>query len=161
MTAYTLRPAVEEDYDFLYTLNRTALRVYVEPIWGWHEEWQQEYFRRKYNPQARQIIQVGGVDAGVVVVERRADEVYLALIELLPAFQGRGIGTAVVEALKRSAHAAGQPVTLHVLRTNTPARRLYERLGFSVVAEEEARLQMRCSPPIAGSRTEQPGMAGR
>lgn len=146
---YTLRPATAADYDFLYDLHRTTMRPYIEAIWGWHEDWQEEYFRKKFVPLTRRIIQVDGTDAGVVVVEQRPDELYLALIELLPVYQGRGIGTAIVNGLKATAHAAGQPLTLHVLRSNGPARRLYERLGFGLVADEGERYLMVC-PPASG-----------
>lgn len=140
--AYTLRPATPADFDFLFALHRAAMRAYIEPIWGWHEDWQLEYFREKYDSRQRQIIQVEGQDAGVLVVERRADELYLGLIELLLAFQGRGIGTAIIRGLIAQARAEGRPLGLHVLRTNAPARRLYERLGLRVVGEEPNRYRM-------------------
>jgi len=140
--AYTLRPATPADFDFLFALHRAAMRAYIEPIWGWHEDWQLEYFREKYDSRQRQIIQVEGQDVGVLVVERRADELYLGLIELLPAFQGRGIGTAIIRGLIAQARAEGRPLGLHVLRTNAPARRLYERLGLRVVGEEPNRYRM-------------------
>ncbi len=141
-TAYSLRPATEEDYDFLFALHRAAMRDYIETIWGWHDDWQQEYFRRKFDPLPRQVIQYEGHDAGVVVVEHRPDEIYLSLIELSPEFQRRGIGTQVINDIKAAAHDAGLPMTLHVLRTNDPARRLYERLGFRVIGVEEDRLHL-------------------
>lgn len=140
--AYTLRPATPADFDFLFALHRAAMRAYIEPIWGWHEDWQLEYFHEKYDSRQRQIIQVEGQDAGVLVVERHADELYLGLIELLPAFQGRGIGAAIIRGLIAQARAEGRPLELHVLRTNAPARRLYERLGLRVVAEEPNRYRM-------------------
>ena len=146
MTTYTLRPATDDDFAFLFGLHRAAMGQYIETIWGWHDDWQEEYFRRKFDPSARQVIQVEGRDAGVVVVEQRPDEVYLSLIELLPEFQQRGIGTQIVNDIKATAHNAGLPVTLHVLRTNEQARRLYERLGFQVIGDEEVRLHMICEP---------------
>ncbi len=141
-TAYTLRPATPADLDFLFALHRAAMRAYIEPIWGWHEDWQLEYYREKYDSRQRQIIQVEGQDAGVLVVERHADELYLGLIELLPAFQGRGVGAAIIRGLIAQARAEGRPLGLHVLRTNAPARRLYERLGLRVVSEEPNRYRM-------------------
>ncbi len=141
-TAYSLRPATPEDYDFLFALHRAAMRPYIETIWGWHDDWQQEYFRRKFDPQPRQIIQVEGRDVGVLVVEARPDELYLSLIELLPAYQGQGIGAAIVQALLARAQANGVPLTLHVLKSNEPARRLYERLGLRIVSEEKVRYRM-------------------
>jgi ribosomal protein S18 acetylase RimI-like enzyme len=147
---YSLRPAVDTDYDFLYNLNRTTLREYIEPLWGWHEEWQREYFRAKFDAAARQIIVVDGRDAGVLVIEDRPEEIYLGLIELLPEIQGRGIGTDIINRLKAQASQSNRPLTLHVLKSNQPARRLYERLGFQVAGEEENRFRMIC--PAGGKR---------
>lgn len=144
MTAYSLRQAVDADYDFLYDLNRLTLREYIEPLWGWHEEWQEDYFRAKFDAAARQIVMVDGQDAGVIVVEERPEELYLGLIELLPEVQGQGIGTTLINRLKAQAHQTNRPLALHVLKTNQPARRLYERLGFQVVEEEENRFRMSC-----------------
>lgn len=143
---FTLRAATEGDYDFLFALHCAAIREYVEPIWGWHEEWQAEYFRRKFNPHDRQVIVVNGHDAGVLIVEERPAEQYLALIELLPEYQGRGIGTAVITGLLAQARARAVPVTLDVLETNRPAQRLYERLGFRPAGQREYRLRMTWTP---------------
>ena len=140
--AHSYRLATNDDYDFLYALHVVAMRAYVEPLWGWEETWQQEYFARKFDPRRYQIIQVEGQDAGVVVVELRENKFYIALIELLPDFQGRGIGTAVISELSIQAQANNLPMMLHVLKSNDPARRLYEKLGFVVVGEEEHRFKM-------------------
>ncbi|HEX6939117.1 MAG TPA: GNAT family N-acetyltransferase, partial [Longimicrobiales bacterium] len=55
-------------------------------------------------------------------------------IALLPEHRGRGIGTALLEALIAEADAAGKPVSIHVEQYN-PARRLYARLGFREVED--------------------------
>ncbi len=143
---YTLRPATDDDFDFLFALHRSAMREYIDAIWGWHDGWQAEYFLKKFDPSTRQIIVIDGVDAGVLVVEERPDGVYVGLIELLPTYQGRGVGTAIISGLLTDAHRRGLTLSLHVLRTNHPARRLYERLGLRVVAEEAHRYRM-IAPP--------------
>ena len=143
---YTLRPATDNDFDFLFALHRSAMREYIDAIWGWHEGWQAEYFQKKFDPSTRQIIVVDGGDAGVLVVEARPGVVYVGLIELLPAYQGRGVGTAIITGLLTGAHSRGLPLSLHVLRTNHPARRLYERLGLGVVEEEAHRYRMSAPP---------------
>ena len=55
----------------------------------------------------------------------------------MPEYQGRGTGTAIILDLIAQARALQLPVTLHVLDVN-PARSLYERLGFRIVAEVDA-----------------------
>jgi ribosomal protein S18 acetylase RimI-like enzyme len=62
---------------------------------------------------------------------------FLAYVAILPAFQGRGVGTAIVRDLVEEARAQDLPVTLQVLKENPGARRLYERLGFAVTGENE------------------------
>lgn len=146
MTTYTLRPATDHDFDFLFGLHQAAMGQYIESIWGWHDDWQREYFRRKFNAPQRQIIQIAGQDAGVLVVEARPDELYLNLIELLPKYQAQGVGSAIVGSLLAQARATGVPLTLHVLKSNEPARRLYERLGLRVVEEEEVRYRLSSRP---------------
>lgn len=143
---YSLRPTSDDDFNFLFDLHRAAMREYIEPIWSWHEDWQAEYFRKKFDPANRWIVVIDSEDAGVVVVERRADILYLSLIELLPKYQGRGIGSEILEELKAEAFRRDLPLALHVLETNEPARRLYERLGFQIVSQEPFRYYMVCSP---------------
>lgn len=143
---YTLRQATWENFNFLFALHRAAMREYIDPIWGWHEDWQAEYFLRKFDPTNRKIIVVDGEDAGSVVLENRPGILYLSLIELMPQFQGRGIGTSIIEELKGEAFGAGLLLALHVLETNNPARRLYEKLGFRTVSHESYRYYMVCTP---------------
>lgn len=146
MPMYSLRQAADDDYTFLYQLHLAAMKEYVKATWGWNEKWQREYFERNFDPHNRQIIQIDGQDIGVISVEQRIEERHIALIEILPAFQGRGIGTSIICHQIKTAHATKLPVTLQVLKTNTPARRLYERLRFTVVQDDGIRCKMICPP---------------
>lgn len=143
---YSLRQGVDADYAFLYNLHRLTMQEYIEPIWGWHEEWQQEYFRAKFDPTRYQIIVIGDRRGGVIVVEDKPDEIYLGLIEVLPEFQGHGLGTRLMNTLLERAKTTGRTLSLHVLKTNHPARRLYERIGLRVVGEEGYRYRMSWRP---------------
>lgn len=58
-------------------------------------------------------------------------------------FRGRGIGTAFLSAAEAYAKSLSLPVVvLHAEKENRRAAALYERLGFSVFAEEGSRLKM-------------------
>src|SRR5690554_1984651 len=132
---YKLRQATEADHDFLYQLHIAAIRDAVEATWGWDEAFQRRYFEEHWDPGPRQIIVVDGQDVGMVQVEMYQDEIFLALIEVAPAWQGKGIGSSVIRDVQARAEEAALPVTLQVLKANPKARRLYERLGFVVVEE--------------------------
>ena len=140
---YQLRPALNADFEFLYQLHRATMKEYIEATWGWEESWQREYFQAKWEPAKRQIIQIDGQNAGVLVIENRDGEYYLGLIEVLPEFQGQGVGTAVIQDFIAAAHQQNLPATLHVLKSNHPARKLYQRLGFTIVVEEKYKYKMK------------------
>jgi ribosomal protein S18 acetylase RimI-like enzyme len=123
------------------------MRESVEALWGWDEELQRRIFDKRFARERFQVIQVDGEDAGVLDVQERDDEVFLKLIELLPANQGQGIGTSII----RSLQAHGKPVTLRVLTTNPRAAALYRRLGFRVVKRTPERLFMRSTEAGASS----------
>jgi len=52
-----------------------------------------------------------------------------------PDYRRRGYATQVVAALVRHLRGQGEEVFLCLFQTNTPARRLYEKLGFEIVRE--------------------------
>jgi GNAT superfamily N-acetyltransferase len=132
----SLRPATDDDYDFLWRLHCAAMRPYVEKTWGWDKQWQAEYFHNHFDPTTRQIIEGDGGPIGCILVERREDRIFLAAIEIAPDYQGRDIGTELIQSLCSESDGRGVPVELQVLKVN-PARCLYERLGFAVVGETQ------------------------
>ena len=73
------------DFEWALELHRFALGECIEQTWGWDEELQRRMFTEAFDRQPRTVIQVEGHDVGVPVVEERADELFVALIELLPA----------------------------------------------------------------------------
>jgi ribosomal protein S18 acetylase RimI-like enzyme len=139
---YSLRPASGDDFEFLFRLRAAALGPYVAQIWGWNEDDQRRRFASAFDPSRYQIVQVLGEDIGAIEVDRGAREIAIANIELLPVWQGRGVGTALLRSALADADAANLAVSLQVFKIN-PARRLYERLGFVVVGETATHYQMR------------------
>lgn len=67
-------------------------------------------------------------------VEYRADEIYLARIELHPDHRGHGIGTRLVSTLIDEAAQKGQDPVLDVRDLNHRAQALCQRLGMTEVA---------------------------
>ena len=54
---------------------------------------------------------------------------------VLPTARRRGVGHALVAAVRRDASAERRPLFLHVEAANTPARELYTRCGFELVEQ--------------------------
>ena len=139
--AYCLRPATAGDSDALYALHIACLKEYVAATWGWDDAIQQRMFRDQFAPERSEIVIVDGQIGGVIAVERRADDWFVANLAIDPALQGRGVGTTLLRATLTSAARDGVPTRLQVLRVN-PARQLYERLGFVIENETPTHYQM-------------------
>ncbi|WP_180935013.1 GNAT family N-acetyltransferase [Nocardioides ungokensis] len=82
------------------------------------------------------VIEIQGERAGRLRVVRTPEFVEVAGIQLLPAHQGHGIGTHLIEQLVVEAHHAGLPARATVQHDNPRARALYERLGFVAIGDE-------------------------
>jgi ribosomal protein S18 acetylase RimI-like enzyme len=150
MTSVGLRPATAADSEFCYQLHKAAMGGYVTAIWGWNEQVQQGFHARAFNPGRWQIITADGADAGLLDVQYRPGEIYLARIELHPDHQGHGIGTRLVSALIDEATQKGQDLVLDVLAVNHRAQALYQRLGMTEVArhgDNNIKITMRLARP--------------
>jgi ribosomal protein S18 acetylase RimI-like enzyme len=140
---HRVRPATEGDHTFLFDLHIATMRELIEQTWGWDEPWQRENFTHRLQSCRVGIIEVAGRRVGAVWVEDGQDSLFLADLQVLPEFQRQGIGTAVVRELITEVGEKHIPIELAVLTINADARRLYERLGFKVVGEEEPLIYMR------------------
>jgi ribosomal-protein-alanine N-acetyltransferase len=70
---------------------------------------------------------------------RVLDELHINNLAVAPSGRGRGAGTALLhEVLREGARLGARRATLEVRRSNEAARRLYERLGFSVAGVRQA-----------------------
>lgn len=71
----------------------------------------------------------------------RAERCHLARLVVSPLHRGRGLGSVLIRALSHAGRSALKVTecSLFVMEDNTPARRLYERMGFVSVtcAKEE------------------------
>ena len=143
-----LREATQADRDFLWGVQRRAMRPVVEATWGWDEAFQARHFAERFATVDWFIVSVDGADVGALRFTVQGDHVFLANVALLPEHQGRGIGTQLVNIVLEEANRLNLSVRLQVLKANR-ARRLYERLGFQVYGESETHVLMERAFTIA------------
>jgi ribosomal protein S18 acetylase RimI-like enzyme len=158
MPGVFVRPATEHDVAFLTDVVIVVTRAQGRLPEDFDEQGFREGFAEWTGEQVRgeavlddgrnsetSVIEIDGERAGRLRVVRAPDHVELAGIQLLPAHQGHGIGTHLVEQILTDARKAGLPVRLSVEKDNPRARALYQRLGFAVVGETESDVLLEAS----------------
>jgi ribosomal protein S18 acetylase RimI-like enzyme len=137
-----LRKATSSDSEFAYQTKKAAFREYVEKVWGWDEEQQRQLHERRFASQDFQVIQVSGIDVGILAVVQQPDCVKVNQLFILPEYQSRGIGTACMRRIMEDAAVSRLPVRLQVLKVNSPAVAFYQRLGFRSIGESDTHVLM-------------------
>ena len=155
---FALRPETEADVPFLRRLYLSTRWEELAPLAEWTDaekiafldsqfDAQRSYYLSHYASAAFDVLEVQGVPAGRLYLDRQADTLLIVDIALLPEWCGRGIGTALLEAMFAEARLSGKGVTISVEKFN-PAQRLYRRLGFREYAEDDVYWFMHWSPQV-------------
>ncbi|MET7627535.1 GNAT family N-acetyltransferase, partial [Streptomyces albidoflavus] len=142
----TARPMTEGEYAQWETASREA---YAQE-WanrGLPEEQARARSEASYRDNLPQGLATPGVSFGVVEADGApaghvwvssgqagpgVPGAYVFDIEVRPEFRGRGLGRALMLLAERAAFDTGDSlIGLHVFADNTPARRLYDSLGYT------------------------------
>jgi ribosomal protein S18 acetylase RimI-like enzyme len=153
---FVLRPETDDDPPFLRALYAST-REEELAITGWPAAQKlafcnsqfdaQRYHYRTYIQNCRfDVLECRGEPVGRFYLEPRITQLNIVDIALMPAWRGKGIGTAILEAVQQTARQSGRGVCIFVEQYN-PALRLYRRLGFTEVREDGPYFEMEWVPP--------------
>ncbi|MGC4748421.1 GNAT family N-acetyltransferase [Micromonospora sp. DT201] len=135
MADWTTRPALTTDVDAVVELRAVVLRADLERLGRYDEQRVRQRLRDGFAPAYTWVVEVDGAFAGCVALRPADDAHWLEHFYLAPHLQGSGIGTAVLRELLKQCDRDGTRVRLNVLQ-GSPARRLYERHGFTLESED-------------------------
>ena len=155
MEAVQLRPIRYEDMDFLYTVYATT-RAGEMALVDWDDTQKQAFLTMQFNAQHQyyvsqfpnanlDILEMNKEGIGRLYTDRLQHKIHIIDITLLPEFRGQGIGSNLIQKLLDEAAPTDKCVSIHVEQSN-PAMRLYQRLGFRMVQDDEIYKQMEWSP---------------
>jgi ribosomal protein S18 acetylase RimI-like enzyme len=136
---FNLRPVQAEDESFLLQLYASARAEEIAQV-AWDETQKQAFLQmqfaaqqnhyRAYFPEAtHSLILVDQVPVGQIYLDRRAAEIRILDLTLLPSARGRGLGTHLLQELIKEVETTHKTLSLYVESFNRSLG-LFARLGF-------------------------------
>ena len=135
-TSVWSKKATEDDASFYFQVRKLTVRPLIEEYRPWDEEAEKQNIARKINIEHDKIIMLGEKAIGLFSYFESDDEIYLSLMNILPEFQNKGIGTNLTLALKNKADKLNKVIRLDTYQNNTRAIKFYEKAGFRVVGNK-------------------------
>lgn len=139
------RPINDKDKPFLAEVYASTRWEELAPV-PWTDEQKKEFLQFQFDAQHTHymehfpdaeynIILLKKNKIGRLYLDRRADEIRIVDIALLPKYRNKGIGSRLLQDVLNEAREKALLVRIHV-EQNNPAMALYQRLGFTKVKEE-------------------------
>lgn len=92
----------------------------------------------------RYFVKLGNRIAGIFVLRARGDTLLVSALAVSPDYRRLGVGLFILElAEKLCKEMKMKWLQLSVLKSNTPAQRLYQNFGFKILAEGRFALKLR------------------
>lgn len=138
MVKYIVRPAIPDDHDLIYTLKVASVRPYVEKIWGWDEDFQQNDFNSDFAVIKHfSVIEIDGKFIGFIQCCFESPYLDVAEIHLLSEYRGKGIGSDILRCLQNDSMIQNRKIRIGCFKENHRAKALYQKLGFIQTEETD------------------------
>jgi ribosomal protein S18 acetylase RimI-like enzyme len=125
-----IRLARADEVDIVARISRDAYAIYLDRLGPEPKPMVQDYAAPIQRAEVS-ILELDGVAAGVLVLEKKPDHLLIYSIALDPAFQGRGLGTELMRFSETVARADGLPaLRLYTNEKMVENIAFYSALGF-------------------------------
>lgn len=135
MEQIALHQSQNSDVETIANLRAIVLRDDLTRLGRFNEEKVRQRFRNAFDPVHTWIIKAGSSFIGCVAFKPILDGYLVEHFYIHPDYQGKGIGSQVLDYLLKQDDVIGKRVTLNVLQGSS-AQRLYERFGFKMDSED-------------------------
>ncbi len=133
-----------DDWKFILRLKELSMKWYTEKIYGWDIYFQKERTKLEIDKfiDTMKIIVIDNKDIGVTNFFEDNNEYIVGLVLIHPDYQGKGIGTKIINDYIDIAKKENKTIRLSTYKYN-PAKKLYERLGFIQYNEDDTHVYLR------------------
>ncbi|WP_062053580.1 GNAT family N-acetyltransferase [Aquimarina longa] len=140
MKKIELIKAQESDKDFLFRLRKLTMDEHLKNS-RIHLSDEEHLSRVNFEYENAYVLSLSAQRVGMLKHIEKVHYIEIIQLQILPEYQGQGIGKSVLKDIITEAKALGKSLKLKVLKEN-PARYLYERSGFSIIGEDQYEFDM-------------------
>ena len=126
----------DEDFEDLATIRIEAMRESLEKVGRFDPQRARDRLRNSFCRECTTAILLVGQRIGFYTLRPDEDGLHLDHFYILPEYQSKGIGSAVMERIKAVANRKQCSIRLGALR-DSPSNNFYARHGFSRESEDE------------------------
>lgn len=124
-----------EDREAVFQFKKITLySEIIEKRGQWDEDFERQHAYKSFNAEFMNMIEVNGVIVGCVGLQQSNGYFMLRQFFILPEYQGKGLGSAIITDLLTQ--ATGFPVRLKTGRMQNQAIGFYKKHGFTVIEEQ-------------------------
>ena len=135
--------AKKDDVDFLYDLRMQTMSEHLKKA-GVNLSKEEHLSRIDHQFDKSFLIMQSDKKVGMLKLAEEEDSLEITQLEVLPEFQGEGIGKQLIEQTIDKATSQNKKLNLKVLKRN-PAKFLYLRSGFKIIDQDNLEFHMRYS----------------
>lgn len=150
--AVWLRPVQFDDEEFLLSVYAST-RAEEMKLVPWDEAQreafikmqftaQREHYQAEFPTATHHVIMRQAQPVGRIYLYRGPKEIRILDITVLPEYRNAGIATPLIQELLAEAAQTNRSVGIYV-EQNSPAIRLFGRLGFEIIEESDFNIRMR------------------
>lgn len=125
-----------QDIAFSFEVKKAAMGPHIAQKWGWDEQYQFKVHLDHFGEKPFFAIECGEASIGTLSLVQQGGFARFGEFYILPARQGRGLGTRILRHVLQVVDEMSLPVRLEYLKWN-PVGSLYKRHGFAIIGETD------------------------
>ena len=136
--------ATQKDYDFARMAHHQSYKdMVIRQFGSWDDKLQDDFFDKTWHRYPHAIIEVNNERCGYCSIQNEEKILWVRELVICLDYQNKGIGSSLLKKFIQRGKLEEIHVQLNVMKANSGAKRLYEKLGFQIYGENDTHYLMR------------------
>jgi len=136
--SFQLEPILDTEAELKFHALKQGLFEHVDAVFGWNDDFQKERMSQEYQTDWFYWIKRDKTRVGLICFKPYDNAYHVHLLLVFPECQNQGVGQQVMHALHQQARQQlRDKVTLSSFVRNRKAIQFYQRLGYTILNQED------------------------